>query len=338
MKEYRSKGKYNIREKEKMLTAQLQFQTSLLENPIFIAFIIVLILILLVIISGLRVYREYERAVIFRLGRALPGAKGPGLIYVIPIIDRAVKVDLRESFFDVPRQKCITKDNAPAEIDVLIYHRIMDAYDSVIKVADWKGAAVGLSQTTLRSVVGDINLDEILAERERINNILREKLDEVTNRWGVKITSVEIREILPPSQVLEAMIKQMEAERMRRATVTEADGTRVASIKTAEGQKRATILRAEAAKKALILRAEAKRQASILKAEGYSQALEIIQGVAKNIDTKTLGIQYLDTLRNMAAGNSRKYVIPTELLNITGQIGKAFGAKTSNPEKKTSEE
>nr|MDO8090330.1 SPFH domain-containing protein [Candidatus Sigynarchaeota archaeon] len=249
----------------------LQFGTALLENPVLVALLIVIVLFLLVVLSGLRVYREYERAVIFRLGRALPGAKGPGLIYVIPIIDRVTKVDLRENFFDVPRQKCITKDNAPAEIDVLIYHRVMDAYDSVVKVADWKGAAVGLAQTTLRSVVGDINLDEILAERERINSILREKLDEVTNRWGVKITSVEIREILPPSQVLEAMIKQMEAERVRRATVTEADGKRVASIKMAEGQKKATIIRAEATKKALILRAEAKKQASILKAEGYSR-------------------------------------------------------------------
>ncbi|MEM3586295.1 MAG: SPFH domain-containing protein [Candidatus Jordarchaeaceae archaeon] len=317
----------------------LQFETSFLQSPLFMAIMIVIILALLILLSGLRVYREYERAVIFRLGRALPKAKGPGLIYVIPIIDRAVKVDMRENFFDVPRQKCITKDNAPVEIDVLIYHRIMDAYDSVVKVEDWKGAAMGLSQTTLRSVVGDINLDEILAERERINNILREKLDEVTNRWGVKITSVEIREILPPSQVLEAMIKQMEAERIRRATVTEADGTRVASIKIAEGEKKATIIRAEATKKALILRAEAKRQSSILKAEGYSKALDTIQSVAKSIDSKTLGIQYLDTLKNIAAGSSKKYIIPEELLNITGQVGQVFRQNVvTNPKKKTKQD
>jgi len=318
-----------------MAINSLQFGTTPLENPVLVALLIVIVLFLLVVLSGLRVYREYERAVIFRLGRALPGAKGPGLIYVIPIIDRVTKVDLRENFFDVPRQKCITKDNAPAEIDVLIYHRVMDAYDSVVKVADWKGAAVGLAQTTLRSVVGDINLDEILAERERINSILREKLDEVTNRWGVKITSVEIREILPPSQVLEAMIKQMEAERVRRATVTEVDGKRVASIKMAEGQKKATIIRAEATKKALILRAEAKRQASILKAEGYSRALDTIYNVAKDIDSKTLTIQYLDTLRNIATGSSKKYVIPTELLNITGQVGKIIGSVSSGSKSKT---
>lgn len=323
-----------------MLLNPVQFQTSLFENPIMIAIMIVAILIILILASGLRIYREYERAVIFRLGRALPGSKGPGLLYIIPIIDKAIKVDLRENFFDVPRQKCITKDNTPCEVDVLIYHRIMDAYDSVVRVADWRGAAVGLSQTTLRSVIGDINLDEILAERERINNILRDKLDEVTDRWGVKVTSVEIREILPPSQVLEAMIKQMEAERMRRATVTEADGTRVSSIKTAEGEKKSIIVRAEAKKKALILRAEAKRQSSILRAEGYSKALDTIYGVAKHIDNKTLGIQYLETLRNMASGSSRKYIIPTELLNITGQIGKVFGSKSSNPkeEKKDTKE
>lgn len=319
-----------------MIIPCLQFETSFLQSPLFMAIMIVIILALLLLLSGLRVYREYERAVIFRLGRALPGAKGPGLIYIIPLIDRAVKVDLRENFFDVPRQKCITKDNAPVDIDVLIYHRVMDAYDSVVKVEDWKGAAMGLSQTTLRSVVGDINLDDILAERERINNILREKLDEVTNRWGVKVTSVEIREILPPSQVLEAMIKQMEAERIRRATVTEADGTRVSSIKIAEGQKKATVIRAEATKKALILRAEAKRQASILKAEGYSKALDTIKDVAKDIDSKTLGIQYLDTLKNMASGSSKKYIIPNELLNITDRFGKVFGGDVAfSPESKT---
>ncbi|WXG41309.1 MAG: SPFH domain-containing protein [Candidatus Freyarchaeum deiterrae] len=313
----------------------LQFQYNLFTDPIFISIFVVGIIALLIILSGLRVYREYERAVVFRLGRALAGSKGPGLVYITPIIDRTVKVDLRENFFEVPRQKCITKDNAPAEVDVLIYHRVMDAYDSVVKVEDWKGAAMGISQTTLRSVMGDISLDDILTERERINNTLREKLDEVTSRWGVKVTSVEIREIMPPQQVLEAMIKQMEAERIRRATVTEADGTRVSSIKIAEGQKRSTIVKAEATKKALILRAEAKRQSSILKAEGYSKALDTIQNVAKDIDSKTLGIQYLDTLKNMASGSSKKYVIPTELLNITGQVSKVFDDLTSNPGKKT---
>jgi regulator of protease activity HflC (stomatin/prohibitin superfamily) len=319
---------------EEMILPPLQFYNPL-TDPVFISFMVLIILALLIILSGLRVYREYERAVIFRLGRALPGAKGPGLIYIIPIVDHVVKVDLRENFFEVPRQKCITKDNAPAEVDVLIYHRVNDAYDSVVKVQDWKGAAMGLSQTTLRSVMGDINLDDVLAERERINNTLREKLDEVTSRWGVKVTSVEIREIMPPSQVLEAMIKQMEAERIRRATVTEADGTRVSSIKIAEGAKKSTIVRAEAKKKALILRAEAKRQASILKAEGYSKALDTIQSIAKDIDSKTLGIEYLDTLKNMASGSSKKYVIPNELLNITGQFGKVINDITSNPEKKT---
>jgi regulator of protease activity HflC (stomatin/prohibitin superfamily) len=319
-----------------MVLNSLQFGTySFFQDPIFISIMVVAIIALLIIVSGLRVYREFERAVVFRLGRALPGAKGPGLIYIIPIIDHSVKVDLRENFFEVPRQKCITKDNAPAEVDVLIYHRVMDAYDSVVKVEDWKGAAMGLSQTTLRSVMGDISLDDILAERERINNTLREKLDEVTSRWGVKVTSVEIREIMPPSQVLEAMIKQMEAERIRRATVTEADGTRVSSIKIAEGAKKSTIVKAEAMKKAIILRAEAKRQASILKAEGYSKALDTIQNIAKDIDSKTLGIQYLDTLKNMASGSSKKYVIPNELLNITGQVGKIIGDISSDPEKKT---
>jgi len=290
---------------------------------------VVIVFILIVLFSGLRVLREYERGVIFRLGRVLPKEKGPGIIFVIPFIDRMVKVDLREDYFDVPHQRCISKDNAPVDIDVIIYHKVVSPLDSVIRVANWRLAAVGIAQTTLRSVVGDINLDQILAEREHINTVLQEKLDEVTGRWGVKITGVEIREILPPTAVLDAMIRQMEAERVRRAIVTEANGKRESAILIAEGEKQAMITKAEAKRKALSIRAEGRKQATILRAEGYAQALERITSVAKTVDEKTMALQYLETLNRIGDKNARKYVIPSEALEVLKQIGGAV--KIANP-------
>ncbi|MHA1631891.1 MAG: SPFH domain-containing protein, partial [Candidatus Freyarchaeota archaeon] len=259
----------------------LPLQEGMAETPFLMALVVILFFVALILLSGLRILREYERGIVFRLGRALPNVKGPGIVYLIPIIDRMVKVDLREDYFEVPHQRCITRDNAPVDIDVIIYHKVVDPLDSVLKVANWRLAAVGIAQTTLRSVVGDINLDGVLAEREHINAVLQEKLDEVTERWGVKVTGVEIREILPPPTVLDAMIRQMEAERIRRATVAQADGKREASILVAEGEKRAMITRAEAKRKAFTIRAEGSKQAAILRAEGFAQSLERIMNVAR---------------------------------------------------------
>jgi len=148
--------------------------------------------------------REYERFVIFRLGRSI-GAKGPGLIILIPFIDTATKVDLREQFMEVPQQTAITKDNAPISVDFLTYWKVSDPERSVLQVGNFAAASQGIATTTLRAVIGDITLDDVLAQRERINQTLRSKLDEVTERWGVKITAVEIREITPPRDVQEAM-------------------------------------------------------------------------------------------------------------------------------------
>src|SRR6266567_3608951 len=194
--------------------------------------------------SSVRVVREYQRLVVFRLGRAL-GARGPGLVLLIPLIDRPVRVDLREQFMEVPHQTCITRDNAPVNVDFLIYMYVVDAVSSVVQVQNYIGAAKGIATTTLRAVVGDISLDDVLAKREQINVLLRTKLDEVTERWGVKVTTVEIREIIPPREVQEAMNRQMSAERNRRAVVTEADGKRDAAIAVATGEKQAAILGSE---------------------------------------------------------------------------------------------
>lgn len=266
--------------------------------------LIILIVLGSVIYSGIKIVPEYQRLVIFRLGRAIKVA-GPGLVFLIPYIDKGIVVDLRESYIEVDRQTCITKDNAPVDIDFLIYFKVVDPFKSVLEVQDFKGAAVGLATTTLRAVVGDIDLDHVLARREYINEVLREKLDEVTTRWGVKITAVEIREILPPQEVQEAMIKQMSAERNRRAMVTEAEGKREASIKVAEGEKQAAILKAEGEK-----------QAAILRAEGIATALDKINSVASQLDSKTLILQYFDMLKDVASSQSTKIVIPMEIFRM----------------------
>ncbi len=270
-----------------------------------LAFLAAIVVVgIFILSSAVKIVREYQRLVVFRLGRS-SGAKGPGVVFLIPIVDKAVWVDLREMFLEIPSQTCITKDNAPINIDFLIYSKVFDPGMSVIQVQDFAGAARGIATTTLRAVVGDISLDDVLAKREQINQVLRTKLDEVTERWGVKVTTVEIREILPPKEVQEAMTRQMSAERSRRAVVTEADGKREAVIKVADGEKEAAILKAEG-----------DRQAAILRAEGFSLALDKIFSVAKNVDSKTMTLQYLEALKALGAGASTKFIFPMEFTQL----------------------
>src|SRR5213594_3839049 len=216
----------------------LQGETSSLVT-IFLV-ILGIIIVLWLLAASIKIVKEYERVVVLRFGRLL-GAKGPGIVFIAPIVNRLQKIDLRERYLEVPHQTTITKDNAPADIDFLIYYQVVDAALSVVKVQNFTGASVGLATTTLRAVVGDIPLDELLAKREQIDSTLRNKLDEVTERWGIKVTNVEIREIRPPKDVQEAMVKQMTAERTRRAMVLEADGRRESNVLVAEGDKNATV-------------------------------------------------------------------------------------------------
>jgi len=273
-----------------------------------IIFGIVLFFALLLMFKMIKLPKDFERIVVFRLGRCI-GAKGPGVIILIPIVDVPVWVDLREQFLEIPRQTCITKDNASISIDFLIYWKVTDPLRSVLQVSYFSGATQGIATTTLRAVVGDILLDDVLAKREQINDVLRAKLDEVTARWGGKVTSVEIREIEPPKMVQDAMTKQMSAERNRRAVVTEAEGTRQAKITVAEGEKQAAILEAEGA-----------RQAAILRAEGYALALDKIFAVAQNVDAKTMSLQYFETLKVLGQSPATKFVFPMEFASFLKPI------------------
>ncbi|MBP9041305.1 MAG: SPFH/Band 7/PHB domain protein [Anaerolineaceae bacterium] len=287
---------------------------------------IVVILVVIFLAAAIKIVPEYRRVVVFRLGRCI-GAKGPGLVLLIPFIDRPVTVDLREQVREIPAQTSITQDNAPISIDFLWYYKVFDPVQSVLQVQNFELAAQGIATTTLRSVIGGIMLDGVLSEREKINTSLRARLDEVTERWGVKVTNVEIREIVPPRDVQESMNRQLTAERTRRAVVTESTGTREAAINVAQGEKQSNILKAEGEKQAAILKAEGSRQAQILQAEGYQQALKAIFEAAKEIDQKTMTLQYFETLKNMAQGASTKYIFPMEFTSLLGDFVKKSESK-----------
>jgi regulator of protease activity HflC (stomatin/prohibitin superfamily) len=276
--------------------------------------------------SAIKIVPEYQRLVIFRLGRCI-GEKGPGLVLLIPVIDRAVRVDLREQVREIPHQTSITKDNAPISIDFLWYYKLVSPTESVLQVGNFELAAQGLATTTLRSVIGGIPLDGVLSEREHINTMLRTRLDEVTERWGVKVTNVEIREIIPPREVQEAMNRQLTAERTRRAVVTESEGTREAAVNVATGEKQAAILRAEGDKQSAILKAEGELQAQQLKAEGYAGALSKIDAVANKLDQQTVTLQYFDTLKTMSANPATKYIFPMEFTSMLTNFVKGVGSK-----------
>ncbi|MGD1011903.1 MAG: SPFH domain-containing protein [Acidimicrobiales bacterium] len=268
-----------------------------------IGIVIGAVVMLLLLMTGfsVRIVREYQRIVLFRLGRAL-GTRGPGLVIINPVTDRTSWVDLREQFLEIPHQTAITKDNASISIDFIIFYKVVDPSMSVLRVGNFAGAAQNVAATTLRSVVGDMPLDDVLSKREEMNASLRVRLDEVTERWGVKVTTVEVREVNPPPGVLEAMTRQMSAERTRRAAVTEA-----------EGQKQAAVTLAEGTKQAAILAAEGQKQSTILRAEGLSSGLERILTVARGLDYNTMQLQYLETLKQIGSSAATKIVVPMEL-------------------------
>src|SRR2546421_3945747 len=279
---------------------------------------IFLIFVLIFLFATLKVVKEYERIVNFRLGKA-QAEKGPGIVVVIPGIDKPVRVDLRERFLTIPHQTCITKDNAPVDVDFIVYFKVASAADSVIRVNNFEGAAMGIATTTLRAVVGDIILDEVLSKREEINAILRTKLDEVTTRWGVKVTNVEIREILPPKNVTDAMILQMSAERSRRAPAFATHRRKDPKATLPDGGQHTPGPPPRGG-----------RQAAILNAEGYAQALSTIFGAAKGVDEKTLMLQYLDALRALGASPATKFILPLEFTELIrpfrGVLASAEGA------------
>ncbi len=290
-----------------------------------ILLVVVLLFIFGVLRGAIRAVKEYERLVIFFIGR-FRAVRGPGLTFVIPFVEHAYTVDLRETIIDIDKQTAITKDNASIGIDFLVYFRIVNPELSKTKVENPIDATGKIATTTLRAVIGDIVLDDVLSKREQINDVLRVKLDETTERWGVKITTVEIREIDPPRAIQESMNRQMSAERDRRAEVITAEGEREAAITRAAGSKESAILEAEGQKQSQILEAQGERQAQLLRAEGYASALKAIHEQARDVDGNTMALQYMKTLENVGSSPSTKFVLPMELTGMVQNLANTLTA------------
>jgi regulator of protease activity HflC (stomatin/prohibitin superfamily) len=293
-------------------------------NPSIIIVGIVIVILFFIIVTTFRIVVDYKKLVILRLG-TYAGTRGPGIVIVLPFLESATSVDMREKFLDIPAQTAITKDNASILIDFLVYYRITEPSLSILKVDNVERASANIATTTLRAVIGDIELDGVLSKREQINDILRVKLDEATERWGLKVTAVEIREIEPPKDILDAMNRQMSAERDRRAEVTRAQGEREAAIMRAEGQKQASILKAEGERESAILAAEGEKLSQKLRAEGYAEALSAIHSSASTLDEKTMALQYMDMLQKVGSSASTKFVIPMELVSFVEKFSGIAG-------------
>ena len=311
-----------------------------------IAALVILVIILFVLVRSVRIVPQARAAVIERLGRYIRTAT-PGLTILVPFIDRMrPMIDLREQVVSFPPQPVITSDNLTVGVDSVIYFQVTEPRAATYEIANYIQAVEQLTITTLRNVIGSLNLEQALTSRDEINGKLRGVLDEATGPWGIRVARVEIKAIDPPPSIQDAMEQQMRADRNKRALILTAEGQRESSIKTAEGNKAAQILSAEGQKQAAILAAEAERQSRILRAEGERAALYLAaQGEAKAIETKfgaihaakpdpaLLAYQYLQTLPQIAKGDSNKmWIVPSEFSKaLDGLAGLAGGGNADTP-------
>ena len=306
------------------------------EQLILILVFIAIIGVLIVMVSGVKIVQPYEQAIYMRLGKYIK-VLNQGFNIVCPLINNVVKLDLRTQVLDVPCQEVITRDNSPVNVDAIIYIKVTDPKGAFFEVTDYRMATVYLAQTTLRSVVGEMELDDILSSREKINIQLRDILDESTDKWGVKVEAVEIRELDPAKKVKEAMEEQTSSERKRRAAILQADGLKRAAILEAEGKKKSRVLEAEGLRQAMILEAEGKRQAVILEGQGDAQRLRIMAVGATALDSKAMSVLSMETLKVVGEGESTKFFFPLELTKLVDGISQYMGAAANIPERAVSE-
>lgn len=298
-----------------------------------IALAVLVVLLFIIAATGIKVVRPFQRGLIERLGK-FHREVGPGLHFIIPFFDRMIKVDLREMVIDVPPQEVITKDNVVVTVDAVIYYEVTDAYKVVYNVNNFQFATLKLAQTNLRNVIGELELDQTLTSREKINAKLRTVLDDATDKWGVRITRVEIKKIDPPKDITEAMSKQMKAERTKRAAILEAEGIKQAEILKAEGERNAAILRAEGEAEAIKKVAEANRYKLIAEAEGQAQAiLNVFKAIHEGAPTSDLiAIRYLEALKEIANGKATKIFLPIEATAIVSSLAGIVEALKKEPE------
>ncbi|GAH44837.1 unnamed protein product, partial [marine sediment metagenome] len=277
-----------------------------------IALYVILVIVIFVIAGkGIKIIRPYEKGLIERLGKYQRTADS-GLSIIIPFLERMIKVDIREQVVDVPPQGVITKDNVVVEVDAVVYYEITDPVKVTYNIADYYAAVTKLAQTNLRNLIGDLALDESLTSRELINSKLRQILDDATDKWGAKVGRVELQRIEPPTEVVEAMHRQMKAERERRAIILEA-----------EGQKRSAILKAEGKAEAIKKVADADKYQKLTVAKGEAEAVETVYGaIHKGRPTNDLiAIKYLEALQKIADGQATKVFLPYEASGILASIG-----------------
>ena len=299
-------------------------------------FIAVIVAVIVVITSGVKIVQPYEQAIYMRLGKFVR-VLNQGLNFVCPLINQVVKMDLRTEVLDVPKQEVITKDNSPVEVDAVIYIKVTDPKNAFFEVTNYRLATVNLAQTTLRSIIGEMELDEILSSREKINVSLRDILDENTDKWGVKIEAVEIREVDPARKVKDSMEEQTSAERRRRAAILEADGMKRAAILEAEGKKKSRILEAEGLRQSMILEAEGKRLATILEGQGEAQKLRIMSVGAASMDSKAMSVLSMQTLQEVGKGESSKIFFPMEVTKLVEGISDYIGTAKNIPDREVSD-
>ncbi|WP_458453740.1 SPFH domain-containing protein [Methanobrevibacter sp.] len=288
---------------------------------LFELFVLIIVLLIIVGFKSVKILRPYEKGVIERLGKYNRTAES-GVAILIPFIEKMVRVDLREQVVDVPPQEVITKDNTVVVVDCVIFYEVVDAFNATYNVVNFYQAITKLAQTNLRNIIGDLELDETLTSREMINAELREVLDVATDKWGSKVVRVEIQKIEPPHDIVEAMSKQMKAERMKRASILEAEGYKQSEIKRSEGDKQAAILQAEGSAESLLKIAEADKQAAILRAEGESQAIKTVYSAIHegNPDDGLIAVKYLESLEKIADGNATKVFLPLESSGVLGSV------------------
>ncbi len=290
--------------------------------------VVIFIFLLILAVTGIKIIRPYQKGLVERLGKFHRQLE-PGLSLIIPFFDRVIKVDMREHVIDVPPQEVITKDNVVVAVDAIIYYEVSDAFKVVYNVKNFESAAIKLAQTNLRNVIGELELDQTLTSRERVNGKLREVLDEATDKWGVRITRVELKKIDPPKDITDAMSQQMKAERTKRAAILEAEGIKQSKILEAEGQKKSQILRAEGEAGAIEKIADAQKYKLQIEAEGQALAIKRVFDAihSGNPTPDLLTVKYLEALGTIANGKSTKIFLPFEtsgVLSSLGAIGEMF--------------
>ncbi|WOF15821.1 SPFH/Band 7/PHB domain protein [Methanoplanus sp. FWC-SCC4] len=294
-------------------------------DNVFVTVILVLAIIL-IFAKGVVIVQPYQQALQIRLGQYI-GRLNPGFRWVIPFITEIIKIDLRTQVMDVPRQEVITKDNSPTNVDAIVYVRVIDPEKSSFEVSNYRMATVALAQTSLRGIIGDMELDEILYNRDLINNKLRDILDRETDQWGVKVERVEIKEVDPVGAVKQAMTEQTAAERERRAAILRADGEKRSAILSSEGKRQSMILEAEGDRQSKILRAEGDRKSRILQAQGEAQGLRILALGSRPLDKKAITVLSLDALKQMSDGQATKIIFPFEVSSLIKQSARFLGAE-----------